>query len=109
MSYSSAEINELTTELRSSEDPLWCRLRQLLRERDVPPDSAALVTMFPDDTKYLYGIITMTDRKIFQFGFDYLNGVETGTFVEWRDFTGHIPLPCTKADLDEGFRQANRA
>jgi hypothetical protein len=74
--------------LRNSPDPMWRRTRELLEERGVAPATSILATSFPDDTSFEFGVVVTSDRRVFQFGFDYLHTpVERGVFTEWVDLT----------------------
>ena len=83
-------IEEFTHLLRSSDDLLWSRLRFLLREKGLDPQTLLVAESFPDDGQFEFGLIVTQDRKAFQFGFDYLHKtVEEGIFSEWEDLTDH--------------------
>ena len=74
--------------LRDSPDPMWRRSRELLEERGVSPATSFLATSFPDDTDFEFGVIVTSDRRVYQFGLDYLHKpVEQGVFTEWVDLT----------------------
>ena len=108
MASDAEDIVALTRELRESQKPLWSRLRELLIERGLEPKKVALVAFFPDDIQYEYGVVVTADRRIYQFGFDYLHvGVAQGTFREWREFTGQpVPHPCGTQHVELGFKVA---
>ena len=79
---------ELTALLRSSEDPLWRRLRSLLEAKGLQPTTVTVADLFRDDTSLEFGLIVTPDHRVFQFDFDYLHKtVPTGVFSEWRDIT----------------------
>ena len=81
-------IAELTALLRNSTDPMWVRMRQLLLEHGVSVNTAILATSFPDDTSFEFGVVVTNERRVFQFGLDYLHkSVEKGSFTEWVDLT----------------------
>jgi hypothetical protein len=82
------DIERLTSELRLSDDPLFERLRELLSARGVDPSRAWLIEMFPDDAVFEFGILITSDRRVFQFGYGYLNReVGDGELEEWVDYT----------------------
>ena len=56
---------------------------------------AILATSFPDDTSFEFGVVVTKDRRVYQFGLDYLHKrVEQGTFTEWLDLTeGYASSP----------------
>jgi hypothetical protein len=85
---SKREIVDLTALLRNSTDPMWTRLRQLLLEHGVAVETAILATSFPDDTSFEFGVVVTIDRRVYQFGLDYLHKpVEQGSLTEWVDLT----------------------
>jgi hypothetical protein len=74
--------------LRTSPEPMWVRLRQLLQERGVSPSTSVLATSFPDDPSFEFGVVVTSDRRVYQFGLDYLHKtVEQGVLTEWVDLT----------------------
>jgi hypothetical protein len=91
----------LTTLLRSNADPFWSRLRDLLRERGVAPEHAALAECFPDDTSFEFGIVVSQKGSVFQFGFDYLNKpIEDGTLSEWEDLTARLQSTPHRSSIE---------
>jgi hypothetical protein len=69
---------------------MLARMRALLEERWVSASTSALATSFPDDTSFEFGIVVTSDRRIYQFGLDYLHkAVDQGVFTEWIDLTEH--------------------
>ena len=67
---------------------MWQRTRELLAERGVSPATSILATSFPDDSSFEFGVVVTSDRRVYQFGLDYLHKpVERGTFTEWIDLT----------------------
>jgi hypothetical protein len=98
------QIRQLTTLLRTSEDPLWSRLRDLFRARAVNPERAVLATCFPDDTSFEFGIVVSPGGSVFQFGFDYLNKpVAEGVFTEWEDLTTRFHSTAHQSSIDEAL------
>lgn len=89
-------IQELTKILRESDDALVKGIRACLKEKGVEPSSVIVAEWFPDDVDFEYGIILDSNKKIFQFGYDYHNKKEgNGEFSEWQDITTNwkdIPL-----------------
>lgn len=89
--------------LRQSEDPMWARIRKLLEERGLQPSTSILATSFPDDSMFEFCIVVTADRKVFQFGFNYLHKpIEEGVVVEWVNitedyFSSHYPEVITTA------------
>jgi hypothetical protein len=67
---------------------MWARMRRLLEERGVSPGTSVLATSFPDDTNFEFGVVVTSNRRVYQFGLDYLHKpVEQGVFREWVDLT----------------------
>jgi hypothetical protein len=96
-----------TEALRSSPEPMWSRIRDLLQERGIEPTTSALVQFFPDDASFQYGVLATADGRVFEFGFDYLHSSErAGIFAEWRDCSTSPPVICSDADIEAGFRIA---
>jgi len=74
--------------LRTSPDPIWRRARELLQERGISSATSILATSFPDDTSFEFGVVVTDDRRVYQFGLDYIHKpVEQGVFTEWVDLT----------------------
>jgi hypothetical protein len=81
-------IRNLTELLHTDEDPLWARLRCLLKEKGLDPQTVLLADCFPDDTNFEFGLVVTADRRASQCGFDYLRRpIEEGIFSEWVDLT----------------------
>jgi hypothetical protein len=53
--------------LRGSDEPLFQRLRVLLSERDVDPQTAILADRFPDDAHQEFGLLVTPDRRVIEF------------------------------------------
>lgn len=88
MATTEEDIVELTTLMRTSDDPFWTRLRELLREKGLDPQTTLLADCFPDDASFEFGLLVTPDRRCIQFGFDYLHkSVGEGVFSEWEDLT----------------------
>ena len=67
---------------------MWTRVRDLLRERGISPSTSIVATSFPDDASFEFGVVLTIDRRVFQFGLDYLHRpIEQGVFTEWVDLT----------------------
>ncbi len=81
-------IQELTTIFRESDSSLVKGIRVCLEKKDVEPTSVIIVEWFPDDVDFEYGIIIDSNKKIFQFGYNYHEKDEDkGEFSEWLDIT----------------------
>jgi len=57
--------------MRHNSNPFWVRLRDLLAERGVAVERAALATSFPDDSNLEFGIVVTEDGNVFEFDFEY--------------------------------------
>jgi hypothetical protein len=67
------------------------RLRQLLVEHGVAVERAILADMFPDDSCFEFGVLVTHDRRVYQFGFDYLDTpIERASLAEWNEMTGNV-------------------
>lgn len=76
---------ELTNLLRTGTDPLWVRLRQLLRERGIDPTTTSLVESFEDDEFYEYGVVETAEGKRFRYSIRYSETpLEHARFEEWE-------------------------
>jgi hypothetical protein len=105
-----ADIEWLTKDLRVSDEPLFRRLRELLSARGVDPAGAWLVELFPDDTAFQFGLLVTADRRVFQFGYDYLHrGVGEGELREWVDLTHGWHLTPYREDVENGFCYLDQA
>lgn len=81
-----AEVEHLTEGLRSSDDAVMRRLRQLLPERGIDPESAVLAILFPDDVRLHYGVVVDRDGRVFEFDLDYSGGaIGDAAFRNWTD------------------------
>jgi hypothetical protein len=108
MTAAAEDIIFLTRELRENQEPLWSRLRDLVRDRGLEPSSLALIEFFPEDQCFISGFIAAADGRVFGFGFDYLHAPQShGKLVEWHEFsTGQTPHPCTSAGIKIGVKIA---
>ena len=57
------EIAEITHDLRSSNDGLRTRIRELLKEKGVDPETAFLSFSFPENDPFEFGIVVTKDKK----------------------------------------------
>ncbi len=67
--------------LRTSKDPLFRRLRDLLAERGVNPQSDALAELFPLDASSEFGIAVTAEQAVFTFVLRYGPGDFAGQAV----------------------------
>jgi hypothetical protein len=95
MSRQRDDVLRLTELLRSGEDALWVRLRELLEDRGVSPSTSVLATSFPDDVNFECGVVVTHNRRVYQFGLSCLPPpVEQLVFTEWFDLTErHLASP----------------
>ncbi len=92
----------MTSDLRVSGDPFWRRLRELLRERDVEPDSAVLAQLFTEDTDQWLGIVVTPALRVFLFIYDRSNHeIDGSNFNEWEELTGQTEHSEYRAFADQ--------
>lgn len=79
-------IHELTGLFRASTEPFWIRLREVVRERGIDPDTSLLADSFEDDVNFEFGILVTRDRHVIQYGFQYFDpSFRDGKLTEWND------------------------
>jgi hypothetical protein len=82
------EIQDLTRLFRTSTEPFWMRLREVVRARGVEPATSMLAESFEDDEKFEFGILVTRDRRVVQYGFRYSDpSFSDGILAEWNDVT----------------------
>ena len=82
------QIDELTGSMRSSQEPLWMRLRMLLRQRRVDAKGSLLAEFFEDDGALYCGIVVTQERRAIQFDLDLMGrAVEAAILSHWEDIT----------------------
>lgn len=105
-------IAELTGSLRRSDERLFPRLRQVLSQRGIDPDTSVLVEMFSDERDFEYGIVVTARRDVYQFGLDCMGLTpDTAEVIEWVDWTTTYQLAAFRAHVDaalEYLPEANR-
>lgn len=81
-------VREHTTLLRHGSDPLWVRLRVLLRQKGLKPEQVVLAESFTDDENCEFGVIVTPDRRIFSYDliFDE-NDMEHAQFAGWTELS----------------------
>jgi hypothetical protein len=95
------EIEEQTKHLRSSDDGLWVRIRHLLLEKGIKPDTTVVAYSFPEDYQYELGAIVTRDGRVYQFGFDFLQtDISNGSFKEWNDITENYERTSYKEEIE---------
>lgn len=58
------EIAEITYDLRSSNDGLRTRIRELLKEKGADPETAFLAYSFPENDPFEFGIVVKKDNNV---------------------------------------------
>lgn len=82
------EIERITKVLQVSPEELWGRIRFLLQEKGLVPERTIVACSYQEDYQYEFGIVVSEDKKIYQYGFDFLHKkIPEGTFKEWNDIT----------------------
>jgi hypothetical protein len=82
-----------TEALRTSHEPQYQRLRQLLVERGLDPQQLVLSEFFNDERKLMFGVLVAPDRRIWTFYVDELDsdaGDQTqraARLYAWTDLT----------------------
>ena len=105
-----SNVAELSTHLlRTDEGPLWSRLRKLLDERGLDPNSVALADLLPDDTDMEFGIIVTPEGDVYEFDLVYGNGdleeqAASATIADWRDVTAWWRDAPHRAEIDAALR-----
>jgi hypothetical protein len=78
----------LTKALRTGDDPLWTRLRMLLRDEGIDPMRSLLAEIYEDDMDWEFGIFITPAHRVYVFDFVYRGGsLLEGRFVRWQDIT----------------------
>ena len=79
---------ELTSLLRTGNDPLWIRLREIIERRELDVETLALAVSHEDDQNYEYGVLVSKSGQVFEFGLSYQDRqIEEAEVVEWNDRT----------------------
>ena len=103
------EIETMTSELRTSDDALWVRIRELFHEKGVDPKTTFLTYTYPEDYQFEYGIIVTQDGHVFQYGFDFLHkDITTGTFSEWNDITQSYTGTSHRKQIEVALKMAKK-
>lgn len=79
----------LTNNLRNSKDNFYSVLRSKFSEKNVDTSKSALLEVFSDDVAFEFGVILTPERRVIQFGYDYLHKqFADGEFREWNVLSG---------------------
>jgi hypothetical protein len=74
--------------LHKSSDPMWVKIRSLLAEKGIDPQSSILVEVFPDDYHLVFGLIITSDNFVYKFDYNYRErAVDDGSFSKWSDLS----------------------
>lgn len=93
---------QFTPLLRSGQDPLWVRMRDLLVHRGFDPSTLMLTWCCPDDVGLEMGEIVTSDLRAFEFEFRYEEGaVENGELIVWKEVS-HLPKGKRHLHRNEG-------
>lgn len=100
----------LSTELlRTSDDPLFRRLRVLLPEQKVDVAADVLAELFPDDVDQEFGIIVTTSRKVFTFVLhcgrsgDLKTQAATAVIADWTDISSRWEASPYASNIRDAF------
>lgn len=97
------DIRTFTNLFRTSTDPFWVCLREVVRERGVDPGKSLLVDSVEDDINFEFGIIVTQDRRVIQFGFLYTDSVADGKLAEWQDLTERWESSPYRSEISAGL------
>jgi hypothetical protein len=76
---------ELTALLRTSDESLWVRLRELLWEHGIDPATVELEESHEEDESCEYGVVMTPDGSRFEYEIDYSERLlDEATFSVWR-------------------------
>ena len=103
------EIEENTRLLQGSDEALWVRVRDLIREKGLDPHQVTLAYSYPEDLHFELGVIVTPEGRVFQFGFDYLHqSIADGVFTEWEDLTDRYKNSPYRNQVAAALRLARR-
>lgn len=101
------EIEENTLLLQGSDEPLWVRVRDLIREQGIDPHRAMLAYSYPEDLHFELGVIVTPEGRVFQYGFDYLHQpISEGVFTEWEELTDRYKSSPYRNQVTAALRMA---
>lgn len=81
-------IRDLTDLFRASAEPFWIRLREVVCERGIDPDTSLLADSFEDDVNFEFGVLVTRDRHVIQYGFQHSDAsFRDGKLTEWNDLS----------------------
>jgi hypothetical protein len=95
--------------LHKSSDPMWVRIRSLLAEKGIDPQSSLLVEIFPDDYQLFFGLIISPDDLVYQFDYNYRDTtIGNGVFSRWADITDNYEKTPYSKLVNSAFRKSNK-
>lgn len=99
--------------LRESDDLLYGRLRELLVDQGVVPQSSVLADLFPDDAHVEQGYIVTQDRRVFSFELHYGKGdlnnqARTAFLWNWSDITDVWAWSTARAQIEDALSVLER-
>ena len=98
------DIETFTGLFRTGTDGFWVRLREVVRERGIDPNTSLLVDSVEDDINFEFGIIVTRDRRVIQFGFRYTDpSCIDGKLTEWKDLTEHWAASPYRSEVSIGL------
>ncbi|MDX1763743.1 MAG: hypothetical protein R3231_05430 [bacterium] len=101
------EIQENTKLLQGSDQPLWVRVRELIREKGIDPLRATVAYAYPEDLHFELGVIVTPEGRVFQYGFDYLHqAISDGVFSEWEELTDRYESSPYRNQVTQALRMA---
>ena len=113
MTESTAELS--TGLLRESQDALFVRLRELLRDRGIDVEASALATFFPDDVDLEFGVVVTADGRVYEFDLVYPRRGDIGqktrnaTLGDWRETTDWWRATPSHRDIEDAFQLLSRS
>jgi len=100
------ETSQFTELLRTGNDPLWIRLREILKEKGIEIESSVLVESHEDDENFEYGILLTEGKNVFEFGFSYLDRkIEEGILTEWKEITGDLSAHYHRGKIETVLKE----
>jgi hypothetical protein len=74
--------------LRTTSNPIYRRIRELLVARSIDPMSVLVANIMREDTSVESGFIVTMDKRVYEFELDWRGRTcEEAVFAVWRDLT----------------------
>jgi hypothetical protein len=103
-------VAQRSTELlRSSPEPTYARLRELLPAIGLDPTRDVLADLFPDDVDQEFGVVVTTEHKVFIFVLHYGRSGDLkqqaadAVIGDWSDITGWWQASPYVAQVNEAL------